>query len=86
MKWKTPPKPLEPWEDGKERDGETREYYFFAFYPVACEDGTTRWFETVLVHEKWGKIYSGIRGAYTWGWKDTTFRALEKNKHEKSPF
>lgn len=84
MKWKTPTR-TSWWEQRRSdaaREGETRKYKYFAFVPVRCTDGTTRWFEMVWVHQVWGRIYTGLTGFYEWGWTRTTFRPFEKKEQE----
>jgi hypothetical protein len=70
MKWETP-KVYWPWErqPGMPDEGAKRYSTVFALWPVECTDGVTRWLERVRKVETFGRVYYGIRGCFSWGWK-----------------
>lgn len=60
MKWNT--KPDEPhaiW-------GDKREIKIFAILPHKCEDGTTRWLESLIRHERVMKCYAFCMEVSAW--------------------
>lgn len=63
MKWKT-------WVEPKE--SETREWTQFAFWPVECDDGYTRWLCDVVVHAYYKKYVQG-GGSSIGKWKITHY-------------
>jgi len=82
MKWNTPNRYVPwPWEHqpGMPREGTTRTRIVFAWFPMDCGDGSTRWFERVKFIETFGKCYFGIRLCYSWGWKITATESLTTN-------
>lgn len=58
MKWRTP------------RSGETRERMVFAWRPIECDDGFTRWLEPVRITEKYTQNI--LHGYY---WRITSARS-----------
>jgi hypothetical protein len=44
MKWLTPAQP---------KHGDKRRQKKFAWFPIKCDDGTTRWLETIYIEETW---------------------------------
>jgi hypothetical protein len=55
MKWLTPKQP---------EHGDKRKFRKFAWFPTKCEDGSTRWLETIFVVETYFK--SSIRPNCQW--------------------
>lgn len=68
MKWETT-KVYHSWElrPGDPKPGTKRVTVVFAWVPVECVDGTTRWLETVWAHQEF------FRGNYLWGWKTVKY-------------
>jgi hypothetical protein len=57
--------------------GDRREWDWFAWYPVRCEDGFVRWLEWLRVSAVWASDDEGF--AQFWRWKTYTVPAL-RNK------
>jgi hypothetical protein len=49
------------------KDGDMRERIIFAWLPIPCEDGHTRWMTRVRVVEKWGRWGYDPETSH-WGW------------------
>jgi hypothetical protein len=68
MKWKTYVAPPDPNLDEK------RMRLIFALVPHKCEDGFTRWLETIRVFEQYKEYFNGDGGGYT-AWKRIGYAA-----------
>jgi hypothetical protein len=63
MKWLTPAQP---------KHGDKRFRKVFAWFPIKCDDGTTRWLETLYVEETW--FQSSTRSHWHWWGKQSILR------------
>lgn len=59
MEWKTRELP---------KSGQTRERLKFAWWPIDCEDGKTRWLRKVRVVEQYLGAYEGLGGHWVPNW------------------
>jgi hypothetical protein len=63
MKWTTPVLPEE---------GDTRRRKKFAWFPIQCDDGTTRWLETITIEERWFQSFTD-KNCHYWSTQNRKF-------------
>ena len=79
--WLTDPHKKEP-----PAHGAMQKYELFAWWPVACDDGYTRWLQKILITEKWHQWRNPAVNGETGAWEIvSTGAAAIKERYTDHP-